>query len=158
MALRWRTEKEVVVGKGQFECGNKKCSIKDNLKSWEVNFGYEEHGEKRNALVKVRLCPECSNKLNYSSQKREVKRKKALKRLGTNAESTQRASSSNQLSEVTIKIEEEDPTEIKEDENKDAEIPKEKINETEIWKGKVVEGVEKSREEEFEEYLADLFL
>ena len=53
MALRWRTEKEVIVGKGQFECGNKKCNIKEGLRSWEVNFGYVEQGEKKNALVKL---------------------------------------------------------------------------------------------------------
>lgn len=53
VALRWRTEKEVIVGKGQFECGNKKCKEKKDLKSWEVNFGYIEHGQKKNALVKL---------------------------------------------------------------------------------------------------------
>ncbi|KAM8780637.1 protein FRA10AC1 isoform 2-T3 [Rhynchonycteris naso] len=52
--FRWRVEKEVISGKGQFFCGNKYCDKKDNLKSWEVNFGYVEHGEKRNALVKLR--------------------------------------------------------------------------------------------------------
>lgn len=51
--MRWRIEKEVIVGKGQFECGNKKCNEKENLRSWEVNFGYVEHGEKKNALVKL---------------------------------------------------------------------------------------------------------
>lgn len=54
MALRWRIEKEVVVGKGQFECGNKKCQSNEDLRSWEVNFAYEEQGEKKNALVKLR--------------------------------------------------------------------------------------------------------
>lgn len=39
---------------GQFMCGNKRCEIKDGLKSWEVNFAYVEQGEKRNALVKLR--------------------------------------------------------------------------------------------------------
>lgn len=38
---------------GQFFCGNKYCDKKEGLKSWEVNFGYVEHGEKRNALVKL---------------------------------------------------------------------------------------------------------
>uniref|UniRef100_A0A8C5M7Q6 FRA10A associated CGG repeat 1 n=1 Tax=Leptobrachium leishanense TaxID=445787 RepID=A0A8C5M7Q6_9ANUR len=51
--FRWRTEKEVISGKGQFCCGNKRCDEKEGLKSWEVNFGYVEHGEKRNALVKL---------------------------------------------------------------------------------------------------------
>lgn len=38
---------------GQFSCGNKHCDENEGLKSWEVNFGYVEHGEKRNALVKL---------------------------------------------------------------------------------------------------------
>ena len=63
--MRWRIEKEVVDGKGQFICGEKKCDIKEGLKSWEVNFAYVEHGERKNALVKLRLCPDCSYKLNY---------------------------------------------------------------------------------------------
>lgn len=38
---------------GQFQCGNKRCDKQEGLKSWEVNFAYVEHGEKRNALVKL---------------------------------------------------------------------------------------------------------
>ena len=38
---------------GQFTCGNKKCKLDEDLRSWEVNFSYEEHGEKKNALVKL---------------------------------------------------------------------------------------------------------
>lgn len=38
---------------GQFQCGNKRCEKEEGLKSWEVNFAYVEHGEKRNALVKL---------------------------------------------------------------------------------------------------------
>ena len=53
--MRWRTEKEVIVGKGQFECGSKTCKEKEDLRSWELNFGYEEHGEKKNALVKLSM-------------------------------------------------------------------------------------------------------
>ncbi|ESO86559.1 hypothetical protein LOTGIDRAFT_129046, partial [Lottia gigantea] len=63
--MRWRVEKEVFEGKGQFICGSKKCNERDGLRSWEVNFGYIEHGEKKNALVKLRLCSDCSYKLNY---------------------------------------------------------------------------------------------
>lgn len=51
--MRWRTENEVVIGKGQFECGSKKCNVKEGLRTWEVNFGYTEHDEKKNALVKL---------------------------------------------------------------------------------------------------------
>lgn len=156
VALRWRTEKEVVVGKGQFECGNKKCNIKEGLRSWEVNFGYIEHGEKKNALVKLRLCPECSTKLNYRSQKREVKRKKALKRLSTHSESNINMPSTSDDTCDNIEIKEE-PVQTPENvnENINEELENEKSN---IWKEKPVETVEKSREEEFEEYLADLFM
>lgn len=38
---------------GQFQCGSKRCEEQQGLKSWEVNFAYVEHGEKRNALVKL---------------------------------------------------------------------------------------------------------
>lgn len=38
---------------GQFQCGNKRCEKQEGLKSWEVNFAYVEHGEKKNALVKL---------------------------------------------------------------------------------------------------------
>ncbi|ELU18618.1 hypothetical protein CAPTEDRAFT_105775, partial [Capitella teleta] len=76
IAMRWRIEKELVAGKGQFTCGNKKCEETESLKTWEVNFGYLEHGVKKNALVKLRLCPECSIKLNYKNKRKEVTKKK----------------------------------------------------------------------------------
>ncbi|RRT74829.1 hypothetical protein B296_00031888, partial [Ensete ventricosum] len=56
IGLRWRTEKEVVSGKGQFICGNKKCNEKDGLGSYEVNFSYLEAGENKQALVKLVAC------------------------------------------------------------------------------------------------------
>ncbi|KAJ3111458.1 hypothetical protein HDU96_005691 [Phlyctochytrium bullatum] len=80
IALRWRTQKEVVEGKGQFTCGNINCSSPSNakLKAWEVNFGYKEDGEVKNALVKLRLCDPCAYKLNYRKiQEREQERAKA---------------------------------------------------------------------------------
>lgn len=43
----------MITGKGQFICGNKKCSEKDELRTWEVNFAYIEDGFKKNALVKI---------------------------------------------------------------------------------------------------------
>ncbi|CAG8640637.1 14825_t:CDS:2 [Funneliformis caledonium] len=78
IALRWRIEKEVITGKGQFICASTKCSNTSELKSWEVNFAYMEDGEKKNALVKIRLCPKCSNKLNYSKQHSEIKTEKEV--------------------------------------------------------------------------------
>ncbi|KAH7714191.1 acid phosphatase [Aphelenchoides avenae] len=35
IAMRWRTEKEVRSGKGQFECGSKHCTERDDLSTWE---------------------------------------------------------------------------------------------------------------------------
>lgn len=74
IGLRWRTEKEVISGKGQFECGNKKCTAREGLRSYEVNFAYSEAGENKQALVKLRVCPKCSYKLNYRKEK-EFERK-----------------------------------------------------------------------------------
>ncbi|KAH9510697.1 hypothetical protein DERF_009206 [Dermatophagoides farinae] len=78
--MRWRTEPEVIGGKGQFICGNKHCSIPTNLTSWEVLFGYVENGEKHSALIKVRLCPDCSTKLNYHRQHKKAKKNKKNER------------------------------------------------------------------------------
>lgn len=74
IGMRWRTEKEVISGKGQFECANKKCARKEGLRSYEVNFAYTEAGESKQALVKLRVCPKCSFKLNYRKEK-ELERK-----------------------------------------------------------------------------------
>jgi len=61
IGLRWRTEKEVIEGKGQFICGALSCSIEEEeLESWEVPFRYQEQGESKVALVKLRLCQTCS--------------------------------------------------------------------------------------------------
>lgn len=60
IALRWRTEEEVQSGKGHFICANLSCFAFKNLDAYEMNFGYLEGGEKKNALVKVMLCTDCS--------------------------------------------------------------------------------------------------
>lgn len=85
-AFRWRTEKEVVDGNGQFACGNKACKkfVKkglDEISSFEVMFNYKEHGEKKSALVKIRVCEKCERKLNYHHKhKKSAKRKKKSKK------------------------------------------------------------------------------
>jgi len=63
IGLRWRTEAEVVSGKGQFSCGNKRCDEKQELRSYELNFKYKEAGEVKNELVKVRVCLPCARRL-----------------------------------------------------------------------------------------------
>ncbi|XP_044490076.1 protein FRA10AC1 isoform X2 [Mangifera indica] len=69
VGLRWRTEKEVMSGKGQFVCGNKHCDEKDGLASYEVNFSYVEAGENKQALVKLVTCESCAEKLHYKRRK-----------------------------------------------------------------------------------------
>ncbi|KAG2434917.1 hypothetical protein HYH02_012115 [Chlamydomonas schloesseri] len=69
LGMRWRTQKEVVSGKGQFVCGAKGCDASDGLCSYEVNFAYQEAGERKQALVKLRVCPACAFKLNYRKEK-----------------------------------------------------------------------------------------
>ncbi|GFP84862.1 protein fra10ac1 [Phtheirospermum japonicum] len=75
IGLRWRTEKEVISGKGQFECGNKHCNQKDGLSSYEVNFSYFEAGENKQALVKLVACERCAAKLYYKKRKEEERLK-----------------------------------------------------------------------------------
>jgi hypothetical protein len=65
VGLRWRTEAEVVAGKGQFVCGALGCDGVAGLHSYELPFRYTERGEAKNALVKVRLCGRCAPKLFF---------------------------------------------------------------------------------------------
>ena len=60
-------------GKGQFICGSKTCQATQGLCSYEVLFAYKEADEKKEALVKLRVCQECAVKLNFKS---DTKRKK----------------------------------------------------------------------------------
>ncbi|ETW76424.1 hypothetical protein HETIRDRAFT_480555 [Heterobasidion irregulare TC 32-1] len=80
-ALRWRTEGEVLSGAGETTCGNSRCrhhappdhdpdSIPStSLKTLELPFAYEEHGEMKSALVKVVLCDKCCKKLMWKRNK-----------------------------------------------------------------------------------------
>jgi hypothetical protein len=45
----------VISGKGQFSCGSLQCSQAAGLESFEVNFVYVEAGERKQALVKLRV-------------------------------------------------------------------------------------------------------
>lgn len=82
LGLRWRTEMEVVAGKGQFSCGNKRCDAADGLRSYEVLFAYLEHDERKRCLVKLRVCPACARKLFFKKlqQRREEQGKQRRKR------------------------------------------------------------------------------
>lgn len=74
VALRWRTETEVLDGIGEYTCANQRCRwhrVTDSmphLSSLEVPFQYAERGKdneciQRQALVKVVLCDSCAQKL-----------------------------------------------------------------------------------------------
>lgn len=43
--MRWRTETEVLSGKGETICANKICNKDRELATWEVNFKYKEKSE-----------------------------------------------------------------------------------------------------------------
>ncbi|XP_026566371.1 protein FRA10AC1 isoform X3 [Pseudonaja textilis] len=163
--FRWRHEQEVVSGKGHFSCGSKHCDEKEGLKSWEVNFGYVEHGQKKNALVKLRLCPECSFKLNFHHRKREVKSgknqddKEQSSKILSGKKS--RASSPHghkakkkKIHEGPASLEESNKTDADSDEDDQEDGP----SEADFWRGPPQDVDEKTREEEFDEYFQDLFL
>jgi protein FRA10AC1 len=66
IGLRWRTEQEVKNGRGEMTCSNKHCPITDHpinqqLVTFEVPFAYEERGERKKELVKIRLCLTCKS-------------------------------------------------------------------------------------------------
>ncbi|KAI8970438.1 folate-sensitive fragile site protein Fra10Ac1-domain-containing protein [Mycotypha africana] len=146
IALRWRIEREVVNGKGQFICASTRCDATEGLKSWEVNFGYVENGSKKNELVKVRLCPSCSDKLNYKTQKRLAKRLKRKER--SDPEDGNDGEGRKKLKNIS-------------DEERDmltTNVDSEKVEEAEtsVWSKTMETKEEKSKEEEYEDYFADL--
>ncbi|KAF0025438.1 hypothetical protein F2P81_022319 [Scophthalmus maximus] len=153
--FRWRTENEVVSGKGQFQCGNKRCEKQEGLKSWEVNFAYVEHSEKRNALVKLRLCPECSFKLNYHHKRKEVKVKTKTERL---SEENQEPSQKKTRKKRKRSSSHSKKQKQKDKRHRDSGGEDEGQSDAVHWRGPAPAVEEKSREEEFDEYFEDMFL
>jgi len=78
LGLRWRTQREVISGKGQFSCGTRGCEERRGLASFEVPFGYVEAEQKKQALVKVRLCPQHAYQLNCKKNKEAEKRQDTM--------------------------------------------------------------------------------
>jgi len=85
VALRWRTEEEVLSGAGESTCGNTRCvhhfAPSDDrqlppLSTLEVPFAYIEHGEAKQALVKLVLCDRCTRKLTYKRAKEKEEKEK----------------------------------------------------------------------------------
>lgn len=156
--MRWRGETEVVTGKGQFICAAKKCDVREKLRTWEVNFGYVEHEEKKNALIKCRLCFECSYKLNYHHKKKELtKRKKSKKSKKKKKKRSRSSSSSSDSDEVSKrrKIKEKERMEKEEEKKKEEKIEQEAKD---VWSKPVAKEDEKTRDEVFDDFLGDLFL
>lgn len=125
------------------------------MRSWEVNFSYREQGERKNALVKLRLCPLHSDQLNYTSRKREIKRlEKSTRR------HPKKSKLKMQIAEYGLPP---DGNAVKSSVpistcNKplDDEIHKSDDN---IWNGKPDMDFEKTaRENDFERYIEDLLL
>lgn len=172
IAFRWRIEKEVISGKGQFVCAQKKiCSEKEGLRTWEVNFGYVEEEKKKQALVKVRLCATCSAKLNSNKKYREVRKEQnrlALikekesrldqKRIKINNEKRKRKLSSDRVDSDGIKrklTEKEQKEKIKLDEEQLGTSTDEMAD---IWKRPDNHEEEKTKEQEMDDYFEDLFM
>lgn len=85
IGLRWRTEAEVIAGKGQYSCAAKACNKMSHkevsggsdqvpLDTFELPFSYQEQGVEKLELVKVRLCGDCAEKLCYYRAKQRHKR------------------------------------------------------------------------------------
>ncbi|KAH9363967.1 hypothetical protein HPB48_006069 [Haemaphysalis longicornis] len=126
---------------------------KDNagLRTWEVNFAYFEKDEKKNALVKLRLCPKCSFKLNYRFQRKELTKTKAKRSsteskldVASESKKARLEKSGGRLTRIKT---------LDRDGEKD-----EKGTEESVWSKPAAAEDEKSQEEEFDSYLADMFL
>ncbi|KAK0422519.1 hypothetical protein QR680_007620 [Steinernema hermaphroditum] len=153
VALRWRIEKEVRSGKGQFICGNKHCSSEKGLDSWEVNFAYKEERIQKNALVKLRLCPQCSAKLNYHSQKKKAQRKLKSKKPRKRRSSVLEDESESVHVKRAVKEEPQDD----EDPQKAEQAEERKEEPDSVWsKPRAVVDEEAAREEALDEFLDDL--
>ena len=71
IGLRWRTKQEVVEGRGEKSCGNKRCLASEDLCTVEVPFAYTEAGTSKKELVKLRLCPVCLPQVSTKSKSRK---------------------------------------------------------------------------------------
>ncbi|XP_064486795.1 protein FRA10AC1 homolog [Ornithodoros turicata] len=150
IAMRWRTEQEVIDGTGQFSCGEKKCKCSEGMRTWEVNFAYLEQNEKKNALVKLRLCSECSFKLNYRFQRKELTKQPEKRKVGSADENESGGKKSRPSGSAVVDA---PPAEKSGGEEVSA-----KEEEENIWAKPNVIDAEKSQEEEFDAYLADMFM
>ncbi|CAF1138113.1 unnamed protein product, partial [Didymodactylos carnosus] len=146
IAMRWRIDREVVSGKGerncQFICGEKRCTEKDDLRSWEILFGYLEHGRKRDALIK--LIGKFTVTYYLCSVKEFVSEKQTIEN-NDELDHVKRSRTENSTSATVQNKKDED------DQNAAAAA-----DEGEIWSKPIKETKETTREDEFEDYLQTL--
>lgn len=162
VGLRWRTQEEVVKGKGQFRCGHKRCESDVGLRSYEVDFQYDEAGVLKRALVKARLCEDCAYKLHYRRLKADSKRRKAAAREERSWKRVKKRGDEPSLSEKVKDEVESDPSEpevpkealVKDSQEGPSEADR-RLLESMAWRGPDPEA--RAREDDFDDYLQDLF-
>ena len=151
IGLRWRTAEEVVGGKGQFACAAKGCAAVEGLVSYEVNFAYEEAGEAKQALVKLRVCPQCGEKLNY-------KRKTALRRAEAHTERERKRRRASADDAAAAGAPDAGAAAQEGAAGRDAPGDAAPRTEAEHWAGAAApKEAERSREDEFDAYFNDMF-
>ena len=117
------------------------------MRTWEVNFGYIELGEKKNALVKCRLCFECSYKLNYHHKRKELtkkKKKRKKKKRSSSSETDDYRSRKRKVADEKLENEKAEKVE--------AELEQEASN---LWSKPTEKEEEKTRDDVFDEFLGD---
>ncbi|CAG8494152.1 3070_t:CDS:2 [Paraglomus brasilianum] len=163
IALRWRIEKEVISGKGQFICASTRCSEREHLRSWEINFAYVEDNQKKNALVKIRLCPSCSDKLNYEKKHNEIQSKPKDVKPKEKRGREEYEDDNNSKAEIKRESEDESSVTNKEESGMDKkrkythELPDSKEESSNIWSQPIIPEIEKTTSEEYDEFFAGLF-
>jgi protein FRA10AC1 len=80
LGLRWRTKQEVIDGRGDQSCGNKRCLGLEDLSTLEVPFAYQEAGVAKKELVKLRLCPACVPHVRSMNSQSTARHKERSKR------------------------------------------------------------------------------
>lgn len=163
VGFRWRTQAEVLQGKGQFFCGHKRCESQTELRSYEVDFKYNEAGKGKRALVKVRLCEACAYKLHY---RRLRKARKRLQRHPPEKEShrSKRGPMNSdmvfeEIESSSAESQSDGATEGAADEHAAPEVPSaadKRRLEALAWRGPDPEA--RTREDEFDDYFSSLLM
>ncbi|EEQ98903.1 Protein FRA10AC1, putative [Perkinsus marinus ATCC 50983] len=156
----WQFEQVVAIITGLNGCANMRCNSTQHLRTFEVDFSYKEHGERKRELVKVRLCYQCSIKLNWKWIRRAKKKGREF-RIKKDEEENEEDDTVIDITEEDSRVKEE-PVEGGEDADDVDENDKEalKVLEERMWRNDGQAGVdngEEKRANEFEDYFNELF-